>query len=805
MERCLLGGKGMWRDFRYGFRLLRRSPGFTAVAVLTLALGIGSNTAMFSVLEAILLKSPGYPNAGRLVVLQRYYPQTQKTVDQLSAGDVQDFAERSRTLESLAVWDSDMVTMTGGEEAQSLLSTAISPNLAATLGVVPLLGHGFHLEDGRPGHPLSVLLNENLWRRQFGSDPGVLGRSITLDGTPVRVAGVMPASFAFPDPSTQIWLPLRIGPRDLARRNVYWLRTVGRLKSGASVRAAVQDLASVAAQLAAEYPDTNKGAGVSVMTLQQYRAGESRPMLVVLAGAVGLVLLIVCANLASLLLARASSRTSEFAVRAALGAARGQIAGQLLAEGVLLSAIGGISGVLSAAWGIDVLRLLASSRFSRAADIRMDAAVLWFAVGVTLLCGIVFGLAPLWTATRGGLARGSARTTGSGQRARAVLVTVEVALAFVLLAGAGLLTESLWHLRRVNPGFAADHVLTFQVAPRPGRFQTNTQVGNFFESLLANIRAIPGVKAAGVVGNIPLSGERSGTEIVVEGRVAVPGEHIEANYQLAGPGYFATMGIPLRAGRDFTDHDVQGEPDVVILNQALADLCWPGQEAVGKRIRLGPNPKEPWSTVAGVIGNIRHDQLALPPRPEAYENYFQHNWGLMSLMVRFAPGSFGVPAAIRAQIKLADRDIPTPPALAMDDVISTSLQDRRFLMWMLVGFAGSAMLLAAVGIYGVMAYAVEQRTREIGIRVALGAERRDVTQLVLSDGLRLASAGVASGGLAAMGLMRVLRTMLFEVSPGDPATLAFTAGVLLLVALTGCLIPAMRATRVEASVALHHE
>ncbi|MBZ5619609.1 MAG: ABC transporter permease [Acidobacteriia bacterium] len=795
----------MWRDFQYGWRLLRRSPGFTAVAVLTLALGIGANTAMFSVLEAVLLRPPAYSDPGRLVVLQRYYLQQRKTAEQLSAPDFKDFAERNRSLESLAVYASDMVTLTGGDEPQSLLSTAISANLAATLGAAPLLGRGFQTEDVQPGAPFTVLLSESLWRRQFASDPAVLGRRITLDGAPVRIVGVMPASFAFPEPSTAIWLPLRISPRDLTRRNVYWLRTVGRLKSGVSLAAAAKDLDSVAAQLAADYPKTNRGEGVSVVTLQHYLAGDSRRMLLVLGGAVGFVLLMVCANLASLLLARASARTSEFAVRSALGAARRQLLGQLLAEGILLSAIGGIAGILVAAWGVAGLRAVAMEQFSRASEILMDSGVLTFALGASLLCGIVFGLAPAWTATRDTLARSSARTTAGGGSARAVLVTAEVAMAFVLLAGAGLLTQSLWRLRHVNPGFVADHVQTFQIAPQRARFKTNNQVGAFYEELLSHIRAIPGVKAAGAVGNIPLSGERSGTGIVVENRTSAPGENLEANYQLAGPGYFSAMGIPLLAGRDFNPHDVEGAPEVVVVNRALAELCWPGQDAIGRRIRLGPNPKQPWSMVVGVIGDVRHDQLALPPRPEAYEDYFQHNWGLMSLMVRYEPAAAGVQAAIRAQIKLADKNIPIPPALSMDDVISTSLRDRRFLMWMLVGFAACATLLAAIGIYGVIAYSVTARTREIGIRVALGAERRDVTRLVLASGMRMAAAGVAFGGLAALGLMRLLRSMLFEVSPGDPATLALAASVLVVVALLGCTIPALRATRVEASVALRHE
>ena len=795
----------MFRDFLYGWRLLRRSPAFTTVAVLTLALGIGANTAMFSVSEAILFRLPAYRDSAQLVVLQRYYPSTQKTVAQLSPGDVQDFANRSRTLQSLAFYGTDQVTLTGSGDPQRILSTAISQNFAETLGIAPLLGRSFSPDDMRPGAPLAVLLSESLWRHQFASDPGVLGRSITLESTPIRVIGVMPSALAFPEPSSAIFLPLRISPRQLARRNVYWLHTLGRLRSGISVKSAAAELSSIAAQLASEHPDTNSGASVSVMTLQQFQAGDSRPMLIVLAGAVGFVLLIVCANLASLLLARASARVSEFAVRTALGAGRKQLLQQLLAEGILLSAIGGAGGILAAAWAVDLVRLMAAGRFSRAAEIRLDAPVLLFAVTATLLCGIVFGLAPAFAATRDALARGTSRITAAGQSARNILVTVEVAMAFVLLAGAGLLTESLWNLRHVNPGFAPGHVLTFEVAPSPGRFKSRTEVGGFYEDLLSRIRQIPGVTAAGAVGNVPLSGEASRTQIVIEDRPVLSGEQLGANYQLAGPGYFGAMGIPLLSGRDFNAHDTEGQPEVVIINQALADLCWPGQSAVGRRIRLGPNPKDPWSTVVGVIGNVRHNQLDLPPSPEAYENYFQHNWALISLVARFQPGARGVPAAIQAQIKLADKNIPIPSALAMDSVIDTSLRERRFLMWMLVTFAASAMLLAAIGIYGVMAYTVTQRTREFGIRVALGAERRDVTRLVLLGGMRVAAAGVLVGGLAALGLMRLLRTMLFEVAPGDPATLAATAAALFALALLGCMIPARRATQVEAAVALRHD
>jgi putative ABC transport system permease protein len=475
-----------------------------------------------------------------------------------------------------------------------------------------------------------------------------------------------------------------------------------------------------------------------------------------------------------------------------------------LAEGLLLSAIGGLSGILLAGWGVEAIRRLALQQFSRAGEIRMDAAVLLFAVCASLLCGVAFGLAPAWTATRDALAR-SVRTPRVGTSPRGLLVTAEVAMAFVLLAGAGLLMQSLWKLWHVDTGFSKDQVLTLKVAPRLSRFRNVGQVAAFYEGLLAQIRDIPGVRAAGAVGNVPLSGERSGTGIAVENRPAAPGESLEANYQLAGPGYFAAMGIPLLAGRDFNAADVKGAPEVVIINHALAELCWPGQDAVGRHIRLGPNSKDPWATVVGVIGNVKHDQLALPPRPEAYENYFQHSWGGMNLAVRRDPQAAHVAAAIRAQIRLADPDIPIPAALSMDEVIATSLRDRRFLMWMLGAFAGCAILLAAIGIYGVIAYSVEQRIREIGIRVALGADRPEVTRLVLSGGMRMAAAGIVTGGAAALGLTRVLRSMLFEVKPGDPATLAVAAAVLIAVAILACLIPARRATRIEAAVALRHQ
>ena len=797
----------MLRDLQYAWRLLRRSPGFTAVAVLTLAVGIGANTAVFSVLEAILLRPPAYRDADRLVVLERREPRG--TVEQVSAPDWKDWRERSRTLEDLAAYGSDSLTLTGGDEAQRVSSAAISANLPRILGARPLLGRVFQAEDEQPGTPFSMLLSETLWRQRFGADPAIAGKKVDIEGIPVRIAGVMPASFAFPDPSTAVWLPLRISPREWQRRNVFYLQTLGKMKAGVVLAAAQNDLAAVAAQVAREHPDTSTGLGVEVVSLQQYLAGSSRSLLVALAGAVGLVLLLVCTNLVNLLLARASARVSEFAVRAALGASRIRLVRQLAAEAVLLSVVGGVAGVLIAIWSVDGLRLLAMERLTRAPEIRVDAGVLWFAAGITTLAGLVFGLAPGWMAARPGardaLARASSRATAAGAPLRALLVAAQVAMAFVLLTGAGLLTHSLWLLRHVNPGFAAGNVLTLRVYPRESRFQNVAQLGAFYEDLLAQIRQIPGVEAAGAVGHIPLAGEKSGTGIAVENRPVAPGESIEANYQLAGPGYFHAMGIPLVAGRDFDPHDTRGAPEAIIINQALANLCWPGQDAIGRHIRLGPNPKAPWATVVGVIGNVRHDELALPPRPEAYENYFQHGWDAMTLVVRHDPGAANVAAAIRAQIRRADRDIPVPPALAMDDILSASLRDRTFLMWMLVAFASSATLLAAIGIYGVMAYGVTRRTREIGIRIALGAQRRDVTRLVLRSGARMIAAGVAAGVLGAVALTGVLRSLLFGVRPADPATLAATALALAAVAVTACVFPAHRATRVEAAEALRQE
>jgi len=805
MEAQLPRPSHMWRDFQFGWRLLRRSPGFTAVAVLTLALGIGANTTMFSVLDAILFQPPAYPNPGGLVVLQRYYPRNQKIEEQISAPDWKDFTERSRSLESLAVYTADTVTLTHGDEVERLPVTAVSANLLAVLQVSPLLGRGFQSDDTRPNAPVTALLSESLWRSHFGGDPSIIGQSLAFAGLPVRVIGVMPASFAFPDRANTMWLPLRISPRDLARRNVYWMRTIGRLRPGISVEAARAELVAVAGQVARESPDTNTGQSVAVISLQQYLAGNSRAALLVLGAAVAFVLLIVCANLASLLLARASARSAEFAVRAALGAARPQLLRQLLAEGVLLAALGGAGGMLVAVWGVDALRLVAMSQFSRASEIHVNAPVLCFGLAASLLCGIVFGLAPAFAATRDALSRGSARTTKGGSTARGFLVAAEVAMAFALLVGAGLMTQSLWKLYHVDPGFTTGHLLTYQIMPRLSDFQTRAQVGSFYEDLLSRIRLVPGVKAAGAVGNLPLSGGRSGTSIAVENRPMEPGESISANYQLTGPGYFAAMGIPIVAGRDFSTGDSQNSQDVVIINRALANLCWPGQDAVGRRMRLGPNPNDPWSTVVGVIGDVRHDALALPPRPEAYENYFQHVWGLTTIVVRHSPEAAAVPSAISALIKQAGKHIPTPPSLSMDDVIASSLRDQRFLMWMLAGFAACAILLAAIGIYGVMAYAVTQRTREIGIRLALGAARRDVTRLVFAGGIRLAAAGVVAGSLLALVLVRFLRTMLFQVKPGDPATLACAAAILAAFALVACIVPAVRAARVEASVALRHE
>jgi predicted permease len=580
---------------------------------------------------------------------------------------------------------------------------------------------------------------------------------------------------------------------------------VGRLKPGVTIAAARADLARVADAVAREFSDTMADIGVDVKSLQDSLIGNSRALLVALSAAVGLTLLLVCVNLANLLLARAAARSPEFAIRSALGARRGQLVRQLLAEGLLLSTLGGLSGVLAAICGLDALRSIAAERFSRASAIRIDDLVLLFAVAITLLSGLLFGLAPAWTVRRETLGAASARVTRGRGKVRTALVTAEVAMAFVLLSGAGLLVRSLWRLSRVDPGFAKDHVLTFAVYPHMGRFQTRAGLGGFYEGLLENIKRIPGVRAAGAVALVPLAGDKSGTEIAVENRLMRPGESIEANYQLAGPGYFSAMKIPLIEGREFDRQDLRREPDTVIVNEALADLCWPGQDPLGRRIRLGPNPKDPWSTVVGVVGNVRHDQLDLPARQEVYENYFQHAWDSMSLVVRYDSNTDEVAAAVHAQIKAADNEIAVPPAVALDQVVSTSLRDRRFLMWMLLTFGGWAMVLAVIGVYGVVAYSVSQRTREIGIRIAVGAKQRDIARLVLSGGIRMAAAGVFLGGLAALAVNRLLASLLFGVRPADPATLWAVAAVLPGVTLLACLLPAIRASRVEPVVALRQE
>jgi putative ABC transport system permease protein len=794
----------MLQDFQHAWRLFVRSPGFSLVAIATLTVGIGVNTAVFSALEAVILKPPAYRDPSCLVVLSRFDKKKNQVVDQIAVPDWRDW-QRSRAIASLAVYVNETVTVTGGAQIRRFTTTDISANLPATLGVVPLLGRSFEGEDTQPKAPLTVLLSERLWRNRFGSDPRVLGQTLPIQDRPARIIGVMPSSFAFPTSETEFWLPLQIDPKEYQRRNVYYLQTVGRLKMGVTIAAARAELARVADAVAREFPESMAHIGVDVKSLQDSLIGNSRALLVALSAAVGLTLLLVCVNLSNLLLARAAARSSEFAIRVALGASRGQLVRQLLAEGLLLSTLGGLSGVLAAFWGLDAIRSMAAERFSRASAIRIDGEVLLFDVAVTFLSGLLFGLAPVWAATRERLRAVSSRVTRGGGNVRAVLVIAEVTMAFVLLSGAGLLVRSLWSLSHVNPGFAKDHVLTFVVYPHMGRFQTRAELAGFYEGLLQNIKRIPGVHAAGTVALVPLAGGKSGTEITVENRLRRPGESIEPNYQLAGPGYFGAMEIPLIEGREFDRQDLRREPDTVIVNKALADLCWPGQDPLGRRIHLGPDPKDPWSTVVGVVGNVRHDQLDLPARPEVYENYFQHAWDSMSLVVRYDSNADEVAAVVRAQIKAADNEIAVPAAVALDQVVSTSLRDRLFLMWMLLAFGGCAMVLTVIGVYGVVAYSVSQRTREIGIRIAVGAERRNITHLVLRGGIRMAGAGVVLGGLAALAVNRLFASLLFGVRPSDPTTLLAVAVVLPGVTLLACLLPAIRASRVELVVVLRQE
>jgi putative ABC transport system permease protein len=810
----------LWQDLRYGSRMLIKNPGFTMIAVLTLALGIGANTAIFSVVNAVLLKPLPYLESERLVMVYGEFPALKTNQMRLSLPEYADFQQQTRSFVASGVFDSgsaNLATYEGGEP-ERVERGSLTPEMFAVLQVAPLLGRVFTPEEEQAGHDDVVLLGHSLWQRRFAGKTDAIGQKLMISGRSHTIIGVMPPGFAFP-PKTEIWEPLWFPKEmyDQQRRGARGLEVLARLKPGVRSVEAQAELDRLGAQLSAQYPQ-NYGADrryrMIVAPLLEDFVGELKPALLLLTGAVGFVLLIACANVANLLLARAATRRQEMAVRLALGAGRGRLARQLLTESVLLALTGGVAGLLLAAWGVQLLLRFAPDNLPRLGAVSLDGRVLAFTALASLLTGLIFGLAPALQAARADVneaLRDSGRT-GTGvkqQRLRNAFVIVEIALALVLLTGAGLALKSFWRLQAVEPGFNPDGVLTLRMLLPFTTYPQTSQRAAFFRQVLEHIRALPGVAAAGAASRIPMApGNNSGT---MTGENPANPEALQAETEMrwASPGYFQTMGIALLSGRDFNHADVEGTLPVAIVDESLARRFYPNEDPIGKRIkRGGPQRTRPWKTIVGVVSSVRNQRLDATSLPQAYFPVFQEADEMynLSFAVRSQGGEpTALAQSVRAAVLAVDRNQPVFDVKPLRQIVADSIALRRLAFLLLSVFAVVAVLLAASGIFGVMAYTVTQRTHEIGIRMALGAQTRDVLRLVLRQGLTLISVGVALGWLAALGLTRLLEKLLYGVSATDPLTFGGVGALLVAVALLACYLPARRATKTDPIAALRNE
>ena len=800
------------QDVAHSWRTLRRAPGFTAVATVTLALGIGANTAIFSVVNGLLLRELPYRNADEVVRLWGSSETTGRDRSQISPADFLDFRARQRSFASLGAFAFGGGTYAGNGDAVRLAGLRVDANVFNVLGVPAAIGRTFVAGEDSAGAAPTVVLSHAVWRRVFGSDSAIVGKTINLSGRSRTVIGVLPPSFFFPTVGeAEIYTPLDLTPvlRDANRaRKFHYLGAVGRLRPGVSASQGSADVVAIARQLAREYPESNAGITVNVRGVRDAVVGDARPALIVLLGAALVVLLIACANVAGMLLSRAVSRRQELAVRAALGAGRARLLRQMLTESTVLAGVGGLAGLGIAVLGTRALVASAGDRLPAASQIAVDSTVLVTALLTSLLCGVIFGLVPALAASRDmhTALKDASRGSSGGvarHRLRTVLVTGQLALAVVLLVGAGLLVRSLARLQQNDLGYTLDSVLTFDLSLTGERYSTAAGQDRFFDELFARIGALPGVVAVGGSGNIPLRGGASAS-FAIDGRPHAGDKLPEVGYQPVSDDWFRAMGIALKRGRTFGPADHNDAPGVVILNESARRQFWPTGDPIGARIRLGPDPNTPWMTVVGLVGDVRTG-VTDEPRPTAYVSARQDHWGGLAIVIRTAGDPMTLLPAVRREVRAIDATVPVSDARTMRDVQAMQLTDRRLPMQLMAAFAMLALALAAVGVYGVMAYSVAARTREIGVRVALGARPGNVFGMVLRQGLRAAAVGLGLGLMGAAALGRVLTTLLFDISPTDAETFVGVAAVLLAVVLAACLVPARRALRIDPLEALRSE
>jgi predicted permease len=800
-------------DIRYAVRNLIKRPGFTAIAILTLAVGIGANSTIFSAVNALLLKPLPFPELDRVVAIWDKNPIRGYDHNEVAFANYLDWRAQNQSFEQLALYRWWSANLTGVESPERLQGFLVTGNFFDVIGTKPIMGRTFYEQENQPGNDAVAVITHSLWQRRFGGDPNIINKTIALNSITRTIVGVMPERFNFPK-GAEVYAPLAITPELSRSRQSHSYYVIGRLKSGASVQSAQSDVDTITARLAMQYPESNTGLGATVYPIVKDTVRTYDTALWIMMGAVGFVLLIACANVANLMLARASGRQKEIALRTALGASRWRIIRQLLTESLIVALIGGAVGVLVAFWGIDLLRVSNPADAARFApgwhNLGINPAVLVFTLALSLVSGIVFGLAPALQVSKpnlnNALKEGGRQTSSSSHRLRGSLVVLEMALSLVLLVGAGLLVRSFLSLVKTNAGFDPRNLLTMNLILPGAKYKEEPQRATFYSDLVNRVKTLPGVESAAAVNYLPLGGSNSSDAYLIEGvPEAANGQEFIGRYRVCTPDYFHAMGITVMKGRAFNEQDKAGALPVVIVNDTFARRHWPDQDPIGKRVRFyGPIERAPWMQVVGVIQDVKHE-LNIAVTPEFYLPHAQDSWNGMVLLAKTSADPSSMAAAIRQQVWAIDKDQPVFDVRTMEEVRSISVAVYSFSSVTLGIFAGVALLLAAVGIYGVMAFVVTQQTHDIGVRMALGARSRDVLKLVVMNGMKLALIGVAIGLVGAWGLSRFMKTLLFGVGATDLLTFSVVSLCLLFAALLACYVPARRATKVDPLVALRYE
>lgn len=801
-------------DLRYAIRMFVKTPSFSVVAVAALALGIGVNSAIFSVVNTVLLRPLPYKDPERLMMVWEDSSRHGYPRDTPAPANYADWRDQNQTFEGMAAIADVTLNLTGAGDPERLEGRRVSANMFPLLGVEPQLGRTFTADEDKPGTQKVVVLSDALWRRRFSANQNIVGQSITLNGESYLVTGVMPAHFQFPSRDDQFWVPLAFTNEQATQRTNHFLQVVGRLRSGVGPTQAQADMTAVATRLQQQYPESNTDLGAVVVPLHENIMGDIKRPLMILFGAVGLVLLIACANVANLLLARATLRQKEIAVRVALGASRWRIVRQLLTESVLLSALAGVIGLILSVVGLLLFRAFIPENISQAKEVSLDPRVLGFTVGVSVLTGLIFGLAPALQASRLGQSETlketgrDSVTAAGGNRIRGLLVVAEVALSIVLLVGAGLLINSFLRLRNVDPGFRADNLLTMKVVLPEPRYREFDKRTAFYTDLVQRVQSLPGVASAAVTTNLPLYRQGNSIGIFIDGRPdPQPGQELIVVTRIVSPSYFETMGIQLVKGRFLSDQDVTSGQRVVVISEAMANKFWPGEDPIGKRLAGGRvrSPQE-WRHVVGVVKDVRQFELTAEPRPQMYLTYRQAGFfAPRDLVVKTTVDPSSLASAVRKTVWEIDKDQPVASIRTMDEILSESIARQRFSMLLLAIFAGIALALAAVGIYSVMSYSVTRRTQEIGIRMALGAPRGAVLRLAIGRELKFVLVGLVIGIGVSLALTRLMTSLLFGVTPSDPVTFVSISLVLVGASLLASYLPARRATRVDPITALRFQ